>query len=80
MITHDGNVDLHARGHNGNEWRGGELSDIEKVFMKARLRRERLGRSVVMGSFGRVWRDSVGWAKKGRRKRARDVEWANACD
>lgn len=80
-------VRVNMEDNNGNEWRGGELSDIEKVFRTARLRRERAdlryGGSVVLGSLGKAWKGSlgrVGRLKKERRKRVRDVEWANACD
>ena len=80
-------VRVNMEDNNGNEWRGRELSDIEKVFRKARLRRERIngrfGGSVVLGSPGKAWKGSlghVGRVKKERRKRVKDVEWTNACD
>ncbi|KAK0114899.1 hypothetical protein ONS96_013377 [Cadophora gregata f. sp. sojae] len=66
------------------------MSDVEKVFKKANLRRERIVGDSVLGTWGRAWRNwgSVGRGddKKGkgkekeRRERVRDVEWANACD
>ena len=92
VSTNTGNTDLvrvnmvENNGH-GIEWRGGELSDIERVFRKARLRRERVdvrfGGSIVLGSLGRAWKGSLGRlgrVRNVRRKRVRDVEWANACD
>lgn len=91
MSTNDGNAsnfDVNMVDLNGCEWRGDQLSDIEKVFRKAKLRRERLDVG-VLGSLGRAWKGSLGRVKGGvagrekrekRRARARDVEWTNACD
>lgn len=90
------NVDINMVDCTSTRPDGRDFSDVERVFRKAKLRRERVAGN-VWGSLGRAWRGTVrglkgksvsmsgalggvGMRKGKRRESVRDVEWGNGCD